>query len=107
MPIDAAYRRGLLVVLTNPKAALMWAAISMFLGSSQLGLLEFLAIGVGASMSAVVVYGAYALLFSTGVALRGYRRFFRMVDGTFGIVFGALGGRLLWDGVKHLTGLRA
>lgn len=98
----AAYRRGLLVVMTNPKAALMWVAISMFLASFGLPSLQFLAIGAGAALSAMIVYGAYALLFSTGIAVRTYGRFFRIAEGLFGAAFGAIGGRLILDGVKEL-----
>lgn len=107
MPVGAAYRRGLLVVLTNPKAALMWAAISMFLASSHLSMAYFLAIGVVASLSAAMIYGSYALLFSTGLAVRGYRRFFKVIDGLFGLLFGALGAKLLWGGIRQIAALRA
>ncbi|MCB5176586.1 LysE family translocator [Microvirga lenta] len=98
----AAYLRGLLVVLTNPKAALMWVAISMYLASSGLSVLGFLAIGLGASASAMVIYGTYALLFSTGIVMRAYARFFRAIEGSFGLVFGAIGAKLVVDGVKEL-----
>lgn len=98
----AAYRRGLLVVMTNPKAALMWVAVSMFLASSGLSSGQFVIIGFGASLSATLIYGTYAILFSTGVAVRGYRRFFRLIEGAFGAVFGILGGRLLFDGIRAL-----
>lgn len=98
----AAYRRGLLVVMTNPKAALMWVAVSMFLASSHVDGLRFLLIGLGASVSAMTVYGTYAFLFSTGVAVRAYKRLFRIAEGTFGILFGIAGGKLVLDGVRAL-----
>ncbi|NIA68195.1 LysE family translocator [Pelagibius litoralis] len=98
----AAYGRGFLVVMTNPKAALMWVAVSMFLVSSGLSTLQFLAVGLGASASAMIIYGTYALLFSTGIALRAYGRFSRLVEGTFGALFGAAGGKLILDGVREM-----
>lgn len=98
----AAYRRGLLVVMTNPKAALMWVAISMFLVTSGWGVVEFLAISIGASVSVACVYGLYAVLFSTGVAVRGYQRFFRLIDGSFGVIFGAFGGKLISDAIREM-----
>jgi threonine/homoserine/homoserine lactone efflux protein len=97
-----AYLAGLLVVLTNPKAALMWVAISMFLAASGLSSAQFLVVGLCTSLSAMAVYGVYALLFSTGVAQRAYRRLFRGVEAVFGAVFGALGARLVSDGLREL-----
>jgi len=104
MPPAAAYRRGLLVVMTNPKAALMWVAISMFLASSDIGTVRFMMIGLGASASAMLIYGTYAMLFSTGVAVRAYKRLFAVVEGMFGVIFGIAGGKLVFDGVRALRG---
>lgn len=100
--VRAAYRLGLAVVMTNPKAALMWVAIAMFLASSGLSAAHFLFIGAGASVSAMLIYGTYAVLFSTGIAMRTYQRFFRAIEAAFGVVFGAVGARLLADGVREL-----
>jgi len=94
--------RGFLVVLTNAKAAMMWIALAMFLASSGYSNLEFLAVGAGAALSALSIYTVYALLFSTGVAVRAYRRFFRSVDALFGVMFGAVGGRLVIDGIREI-----
>ncbi|MEM8579539.1 MAG: LysE family translocator [Pseudomonadota bacterium] len=96
-----AYLRGLAVVLTNPKAAMMWVAVSMFVAASGFGALQFLGLGVMVAASAWAVYGTYALLFSTGVAVRGYARAYRVVDGGFALVFGGLGLRLAWDGARE------
>jgi threonine efflux protein len=100
--VPAGYRRGLLVVMTNPKAALMWIAISMYLASSGISVLQFLAVGLGASASAMIVYGTYALLFSTGVVMRAYARFFRIIEGAFGLLFGAVGAKLVIDGAQEI-----
>lgn len=97
----AAYRRGLLVVMTNPKAAMMWVAISMFLASSNLPSLYFLGIGAGAAISAMMVYSMYAVIFSTGVAMRAYARLFRVIEGGFGAVFGGVGAKLIADGLQE------
>jgi threonine/homoserine/homoserine lactone efflux protein len=98
----AAYRRGLFVAITNPKAALVWAAISMYLASSGLSSLHFLFIDVGASLSALLIYGAYALIFSTGLVMRVYARFFRVIEGGFGAIFGVIGAKLFIDGVREM-----
>lgn len=99
---NAAYRQGLFVVMTNPKAALMWVAIAMFLSSSGASATHFLLIGAGASASAMLVYSTYAVLFSTGMAVRTYQRFFRAIEGTFGALFGGVGAKLVLDGIREL-----
>ncbi|MEO0939265.1 MAG: LysE family translocator [Pseudomonadota bacterium] len=96
-----AYLRGLLVVLTNPKAAMMWVAVSLFLAASGFGNWQFVGMGLLVAGSALAVYGTYALLFSTGIALRGYARAYRTVDAGFGLIFGGLGARLAWDGARE------
>jgi threonine/homoserine/homoserine lactone efflux protein len=74
----------------------------MYLASSGLSSLHFLFIDVGASLSALLIYGAYALIFSTGVVMRVYARFFRAIEGGFGAIFGAIGAKLFIDGVREL-----
>lgn len=98
----AAYRRGLFVVMTNPKAALMWVAVSMYLASAGLSTWQFLAVGAGAAISALIVYGTYALIFSTGTVTRIYTRFFRVIEGCFGAAFGTIGAKLFADGIKEI-----
>lgn len=92
-----SWKRGLLVNLTNPKAALLWTAISTFLYASGLSAVEVIGFAPIGSASALVIYGAYALLFSSGVAQRAYLRFARIVDALFALSFGALGGKLIAD----------
>ena len=96
----AAFRRGLLVVITNPKAALMWLSVSMFVASVGFSTGEFVAIGVGAACSAAAIYSGYAMLFSTRVAISSYDRFYRWIEAASGIAFGAIGGKLAIDAVQ-------
>lgn len=97
-----AWRRGFLVVLTNPKAALMWTAVGTFLFGAGLDAVEVALFGPVGATTGFLIYGTYALAFSTGVASRAYARFSRAIEAALGIAFGALGGTLLWDGVKEL-----
>ena len=97
-----SWRRGLLVVLTNPKAFLMWSAVGTFLFGSGLSVVEVIAFGPVAAVSASLIYGAYAFAFSTGIAARAYAATARVFDGAMGAAFGILGGRLLIDGVREL-----
>jgi threonine/homoserine/homoserine lactone efflux protein len=98
----AAWRRGLLVVLTNPKAALMWSAIATFLFGAGLPMLAVLAFGPVVAISATLIYGTYGLLFSSQLAGRFYGRFARAIEFVFGAAFGVLGTVLIVTGVRAL-----
>ncbi|MEM8541089.1 MAG: LysE family translocator [Pseudomonadota bacterium] len=97
-----AYWRGLLVVLTNPKALLMWAAVATFLFGAGLSAGQVLAFGPMGAVSGFMIYGSYSALFSTGIASRTYAIFSRLFEVAFGTAFGALGGKLLFDGIREL-----
>lgn len=98
----AAWRRGLLVVLTNPKAALMWAAVASFLFGSGLSAAEVAFFGPVGALSGGLIYGGYAFLFSTGAVASAYARFWRAVEAGMATAFGALGLTLLMDGLKTI-----
>ncbi|GIT88051.1 MULTISPECIES: LysE family translocator [Roseobacter] len=97
-----AWRRGVLVLLTNPKAALMWAAVASFLFGQGLSAWHVLAFGPMGALSGLVIYGTYAWLFSTGAAMRGYSRFARWFEGLFAAAFGAMGASLIWAGIREV-----
>lgn len=102
LSLPAAWRRGILVVLTNPKAALMWAAVTAFLSGSGLtptGVLAFAPIG---ATSALLIYGSYGVLFSTPAAIRNYGRFTRQIELLFGSLFALLGIRFLLEGIRQM-----
>lgn len=99
---SAAWRRGFLINMTNPKSALAWAAITSFLlgsGFSTQAALGFAPLG---ALSAFAVYVTYSFVFSRGLARRLYGRFTRAVDGLFGLAFGLFGGKLLKDGIDEI-----
>ncbi len=98
----AAWRRGLLVVLTNPKAALMWSAIATFLFGAGLPTLTVLAFGPLVALTAILIYGTYGLIFSSRIAGSFYQRFARAIEFVFGSAFGVLGGLLVLAGVRAL-----
>jgi threonine efflux protein len=99
----AAWRRGFLVNITNPKSALMWSAVATFLYGSGLSAPQVLGFAPIGFVSSLIVYGTYGTLFSSGVAKRAYARFARGVEAMFGLAFGALGGKLLADGVGEIA----
>ena len=98
----ASWRRGLFVVLTNPKAALGWTAIASFLFGSGLSAFEVAAFAPLAALSAMIIYGTYAFLFSTQKAVHTYQRFWRIVECIFGSLFGTMGASLIFSGVRDL-----
>lgn len=98
-----AWRRGLLVNLSNPKSALMWGAITTFMFGSGLTTTQVLGFAPIGFASATLIYGTYAALFSTGVARGIYARFTRSVSAVFAAAFGALGGSLIFDGVRDIA----
>jgi threonine/homoserine/homoserine lactone efflux protein len=99
----AAWRRGFFVVMTNPKAALMWSALATFLFGAGLNGWQVFTFGPVVAVSAALVYGTYGLLFSTGPAAAAYDRFTRWIEGLFGTVFGTIGTVLVIDGLRDVA----
>ncbi|GFE66301.1 LysE family translocator [Litoreibacter roseus] len=89
------FRRGYLIQMTNPKAALSWIAII------SLGLKEDAPLWVGAAIVlgtfalSVIIHLLYALAFSTPVMVRLYGKARRGIQGILGTVFAFAGLRLL------------
>ena len=98
----AAWRRGFFVVMTNPKALLMWMALATFLFGAGLNPGQVLLFGPAVALSATLIYGFYGVMFSTGLASRGYARFWRWIEAAFGAAFSALGLTLLISGLRDL-----
>ena len=98
----AAWRRGFLINMTNPKSALAWAAITSFLLGSGFSTAQAIGMAPLGALSALGVYITYSFLFSRGMARRLYGRFTRIIDGLFGLAFGLFGGKLLKDGIEEI-----
>lgn len=98
----ACWRKGLLVVITNPKAALMWSAVATFLFGSGLDTWQVALFGPIGAVSGLVIYGSYAVLFSTTTATGFYKRFSCWFESIFSAAFALLGGKLLFDGLRAL-----
>ncbi|MCO5730325.1 LysE family translocator [Rhizobium sp. SSA_523] len=99
----SAWRHGLLINLSNPKSALAWAALATFLYGSGLTGPQVLGFAPLGFLSAIVIYGVYAILFSTGLVRKLQARFTRATDALFGLAFGAIGARILADGVGEVV----
>jgi threonine/homoserine/homoserine lactone efflux protein len=90
-----AFRIGLGIHLTNPKAVLSWAAIMAIglpaeAGAAHLALLLGGCAGLGA-----LIFGGYAVAFSAPPLARGYARARRAVEAALAVLFGAAGIRLI------------
>lgn len=91
----ASYFRGLGVCLLNPKSALFWASISVFVVSSNASLPVILEFCAAAGLSSFTIYGTYVLLFSSRGAQAVYRRAARWFEAAFGAFFCLVGARLV------------
>ncbi len=98
----AYWERGLFVVLTNPKAALMWSAVATFLYGENLEPWQVVLFGPVGATSGFIIYGTYAVLFSTNSAKAVHKRFSRVIESIFCAAFGTFGGKLVWDGAQSI-----
>ncbi|MEM9097862.1 MAG: LysE family translocator [Pseudomonadota bacterium] len=91
------FGRGLLLNLTNPKALLAWAAV-IALGirpGSEAG--EVPVIVAVCTTIGLILYLAYAVIFSTERVMFAYRAARRWIEGLFAFLFGAAGLKLILD----------
>ncbi|NJM81354.1 MAG: LysE family transporter [Tabrizicola sp.] len=90
-------RRGYIIQMTNPKAALAWIAIISLGLAPDAPLWVAGAIVGGTFVLSVVIHLVYALAFSTPMMVRVYGRARRIIQGALGTFFGLAGLRLLTD----------
>ncbi|MEM7777660.1 MAG: LysE family translocator [Pseudomonadota bacterium] len=84
---NSLYRRGLLIQMTNPKAALHWIAIvGIGLGPDAPMWIGILLI-VSTTCLSILGHLAYAFTFSTQPVVVFYRRARRWIDGLLGLFF--------------------
>jgi threonine/homoserine/homoserine lactone efflux protein len=81
------YRRGLLIQMTNPKAAFTWLAIlSIAIDQSAPVWVGGLVVA-GTGIISILGHLAYAIAFSTAPMVNGYRKAQRGIDGALGTFF--------------------
>lgn len=87
--------RGLIIQMTNPKAALSWIAImSLGLGPSSPIWVAFVIVA-GTAILSLVFHLLYALAFSTAIMVRAYARARRWLQMALGTFFAFAGVKLL------------
>jgi len=90
-------RRGFLVQMTNPKAALSWVAIISLGLAPDAPLWVGVAIIAGTTLLSCVIYGLYAVAFSTPIMVSIYTKSRRYVQATLGAFFTFAGIKLLFS----------
>lgn len=87
-----AYKKGLLIHLTNPKAVLAWGAV-MTLGI-QTGVPVWLSVIIlilGGCVLQSIVVSLYALVFSTSTMVNTYNKFYKTFESFVAVIFGSFG----------------
>lgn len=89
------FKRGYIIQMTNPKAALAWIAIISLGLQEGAPLWVGAAIVVGTFIMSIAVHILYALAFSTPAMVRLYGKSRRVIQGVLGTFFAFAGLRLL------------
>ncbi|QNN58692.1 LysE family translocator [Diaphorobacter ruginosibacter] len=89
------YQRGVLMHISNPKAILSWVAI-ISLGVRHDAPAEGVAVIVGGCvLLGILVFGGYAIVFSTASTIAFYAKLRRWIEGVLSVVFAVAGLKLL------------
>ncbi|MEH6404058.1 MAG: LysE family translocator [Sneathiella sp.] len=83
----AYYRQGLLIQMTNPKAALTWIAVMSLAVDTSAPAWVGGAIVLGTTIISTAGHLVYALAFSTSPMVAAYGRARRWVDASLGVFF--------------------
>ena len=75
------YRQGLIMHLANPKAVLAWIVLVTLGLGAEASRYDVATILAGCAVLSVLIFGGYALVFSTAPMIRLYRRARRGVEG--------------------------
>ncbi|WP_193367022.1 LysE family transporter [Pelagibius marinus] len=93
--LRAAYRRGLLLHLTNPKAILFFGALYSVAVPANTSPASLALIIAAIGLQSVLVFHGYALLFSSPPMTAGYAKLRRWFEAVFALAFGAAGLKIL------------
>lgn len=89
------FKRGYIIQMTNPKAALAWIAIISLGLKAGAPLWVGAVIVLGTFALSIAIHLLYALAFSTPVMVRAYGKARRTIQGVLGTFFAIAGLRLL------------
>jgi len=88
--------QGLALHITNPKAIFTWVVIvTLALPSDNISYAMSLNIVFACMALGILVFGGYAIIFSTTKAQVAYRKFSKWLNGIAAVMFGTAGYKLL------------
>lgn len=83
-----AWRRGFLIHVMNPKAALFWGALFAVVIPQSAEKAALVQVGLSCLFTSLVVMSFMAIVFSTRLMAQSYLRMHRVFDGAFAGLFG-------------------
>jgi len=89
------FTQGLALHVTNPKAIFTWVAIVSLALPQNASISLSLVVVFACMLLGILVFGGYALLFSTAKAQAAYKRLGNWFNGILALVFGVAGVKLL------------
>ena len=98
--LGAAYRKGLVLHLTNPKAILFFGALYSIGVPPDASPATLLLVIAAVGMQSTVIFLTYALLFSSSAVVRGFARIRRVLDGVLAVAFGYASFKVLTAHLK-------
>jgi threonine/homoserine/homoserine lactone efflux protein len=93
--LRAAYRRGLLLHLTNPKAILFFGSLYAVGVPADASPATLALVITAVGLQSLLLFHGYALLFSSPRLARSYARLRRWFEGVFAVAFAAAGLKIL------------
>lgn len=91
----AAYRKGLVLHLTNPKAVLFFGALYSIGVPPTAPLTTLLVVIAAVGLQSTLIFLTYAWVFSSATVARGFARIRRLFDGLLAVAFGYAGFKVL------------
>ncbi len=95
MTVRNYYLRGLVIQMTNPKAALAWIAVISLGLQAEAPNWVAAVIVAGTTVLSIVIHAVYALAFSSAPMVRAYGKARRTIQGVLGAFFVFAGVKLL------------
>ena len=95
LSIRASFLRSLLVNATNPKALTTWVLILALFPVARANGTDIALLGLGAAAIGFAIHAVYAMVFSTGPAMRAYLRAAPAINAGVALFFTAFAVKLI------------
>ena len=101
LALTRSFRTGLIVSMTNPKAALFFGSVmAAFIPATATAWFLSLVVAI-CGLLAAVLHSITATLFSTRLAMRFFARFQKAISCTFGAIFVTMGGSIAYAALRR------